>query len=930
MSKILECIHAYICQKNYIGSCSPMDQLYTLTEGTSQSDIDMLSSAVQAVGRVELGKVDSTNGVKLYPSGVTPNFDISSFSYFPKINDDYGALCCASLRKSLKNKSIRGSKELSHVVLFDSIPNEVYAIDMIRSRHFRSFNDIKLDETASVTNENEDFVCEVKPEEMPRISFDTFSSTPLEIEDIANIGSKTLQRIAEIFHALIVSKRNKKSLYIVYNPEDYDTVLDYLTITLKLMPASVANKFSFVTCLGKTSSVNFDICCIPTCDKEYISTLKSEGNVIMVTGLESIYVTEQKGAFAEFLLRSKISDFEQWLSACSRYTPYVTRIEHMDDIAILYNNTVERSFNIHNPEAFLHDLCSAIQIVSDRYALITEIDDELDRQLYGISKQLDSTLGAVQGYSFADIQQYIIAPIFDLFNKCKNNDEAAYKLYGWLKKILFGVSGQSRELENKHFEIVSRCFQVVKENLDDNYATFISYLGTEWDDLSRFFNQYLKDAKYSEASSSVVLLILSCLLQNLSNVRMFRPDMRDYLTKIYLQNNPDKFDEIVKCIFSSAKQYHDTELKYILDKVLRDGAEDRIITDRIKYLGQYFYQCGLLTESMNYIKERFVTQFGEDRVIHETFGVLLSFYLALSSKTDFTALHNTFATARNLVGENPTASLQGFIFGYWNKEIVVPNYKDTIKSIRFEDVPKEDVETYKVTLAYLKSPALRGVISAEFITAFEEFIDEYTSYIRQKEREGGLLNERISFVAREISLLDNKTILRILNKYLGEDAVSNGLQRDNITDLKKDRHISDFAKKETVKYLSNSTSTNRVAFCSDVRAERTANFKDYRIISKDIFNNVIGSSIFTAIMTVIAALLSFLIYSRVVDSYFKTIYIILVVAIAIISVIVYWSNYKDRHLRNVLVMSIWQMILVLLATLGVYTLIQFVLISVGV
>ena len=50
-------------------------------------------------------------------------------SYFPKINDDYGALCCASLRKSLKNKSIRGSKELSHVVLFDSIPNGVYAID---------------------------------------------------------------------------------------------------------------------------------------------------------------------------------------------------------------------------------------------------------------------------------------------------------------------------------------------------------------------------------------------------------------------------------------------------------------------------------------------------------------------------------------------------------------------------------------------------------------------------------------------------------------------------------------------------------------------------------------------------------------------------------------------------------------------------------
>ena len=83
-------------------------------------------------------------------------------------------------------------------------------------------------------------------------------------------------------------------------------------------------------------------------------------------------------------------------------------------------------------------------------------------------------------------------------------------------------------------------------------------------------------------------------------------------------------------------------------------------------------------------------------------------------------------------------------------------------------------------------------------------------------------------------------------------------------------------------------------------------------------------------MAVIAALLSFLIYDRVVDSYFKTIYIIFVIAIAVISEIVYWSNYKDRRLRNVLVMSIWQMILVLLATLGVHTLIQFIFISVGV
>lgn len=929
MSKIIEGIHAYICQRNYIGNCSPMDQLYTLTEGTSQSDLDMLTSAVQSVGRVELGKVDSTNGVKLYPGSISPNYDISSFSYFPKINAEYGALCCSSLRKSLKNKNIRGSKELSHVVLFDSIPNGMYAIDLIASRHFRGFNDIKLDETSSLASESEDLVCEVKPNEMPRITFDEFSSSPLKIEDITNLGSKTLQRIAEIFHALIISKRDKKPLYIVYNPEDYSIVLDYLTITLKLMPASVANKFSFVTCLGKTSRVNFDICCIPTCDKEYISTLKSEGNVIIVTGLESDYLSESKGAFAGLLSRSKPSDFALWLSASYRYTPYVTRIEHMDDVATLYSNTIEKEFNVNQPEESLRDLSNAIQVVSERYGLITEIEDELDRQINGISKQLDSALGAVQSYSIADIKHFLIAPIINLFNRCNTNAGISDKLYGWLKNVLFGISGQSKELEAKHFDIASRCFQVVRDSLHDYYNSFISYLGSEWDGLSKFFNQYLKDAKYSEASSSVVLSILTCLLQNLSNTRQYRSDMRDYLTRIYLQNNPDKFDEIVKRVFSSSKQFHDTELKYIFDKVLKDGADKKITSERIKYLGQYFYQYGLLTESMSYIKEQYNTQFGEDLIINETFEVLLGYYLSVSSKTDFASLHSSFQTAKDLVGENPTASLHGFVFGYWNKAIVVPNFKNAIKAIRFEEVTEEDIEAYKNTLSYLKSPVLRSVISAEFIAAYDKFIENYTIYITQQKREGELISDRINFVARELSLLDNKTILRILNKYIGSEQVSEGLRTENITDLKKDRRLSEFAKKETVKFLSNKNSSNHVAFCNEVRKERTSHYKDYRIISRDIFNNILGSTLFSVIMAVIAALLSFLLYNKVVDSYFKTIYIVFVVAIAAISEIVYWSNYKDRRLRNVLVMSIWQMSLMLIATLGLYTLLQFIFVTIG-
>ena len=136
MGKLLECIFGYICRNNYVGECLPADQIYTITKNSSEKDVSILSEAVQNIGRVELAKIDIRSGVSLYSKKVEPNFNISSYIYLPLNNGGYGVFSCASLRRSLRDKNIRGSKELSHVIVFNEVQDDFYVVDMLQHKYF--------------------------------------------------------------------------------------------------------------------------------------------------------------------------------------------------------------------------------------------------------------------------------------------------------------------------------------------------------------------------------------------------------------------------------------------------------------------------------------------------------------------------------------------------------------------------------------------------------------------------------------------------------------------------------------------------------------------------------------------------------------------------------------------------------------------------
>ena len=53
MGKVLECVYAYIYKNNYAGACSLGKQIYTLTEGLTARENDMLAGIMPTGQRLE-------------------------------------------------------------------------------------------------------------------------------------------------------------------------------------------------------------------------------------------------------------------------------------------------------------------------------------------------------------------------------------------------------------------------------------------------------------------------------------------------------------------------------------------------------------------------------------------------------------------------------------------------------------------------------------------------------------------------------------------------------------------------------------------------------------------------------------------------------------------------------------------------------------
>ena len=341
MSKVLECIYAYLYRNNYMGRCGGGDNVYTLTEGLELAEMDALDSVMRYKGTVELEKIDMDRGVVRH-SASRPKVDdqIVSFSYYPAASKRHSAVCRHSYRQSLHGLSVRGHKELVHALLFEEIPAGDYAVDYTDSPILEEHGEIPLDGSAQVAG---DAVCEVRPEKLKPHTIEDFAylSHPLSLSDIRALPGPPLLTLAETVHAILTAKRSGRPMCFLYDPADWAVAREFLRAALKLFPAKLSNKLSLVTCYGSEKGpAVVDVCGIPTCDDEYISSLKQMSCAVQLSpgGTGVTGIGGEKGPFAAFLASATDFEFETWLSKTEAYFASVESFEGMDEAALLFMN----------------------------------------------------------------------------------------------------------------------------------------------------------------------------------------------------------------------------------------------------------------------------------------------------------------------------------------------------------------------------------------------------------------------------------------------------------------------------------------------------------------------------------------------------------------------------------------------------------------
>ncbi|MCH5157419.1 MAG: hypothetical protein J1G02_06070 [Clostridiales bacterium] len=934
MTKIFECIYAYIYKFNYAGSCSLGKQVYTLTSDLSPRDIDVVTGIMPTIDNVGVAKIDAHDGVKLVDSKINPDYDMVSFAYYPTTRAiDFRALCRFGMRQSLKDLSVRGTREIAHALIFDGVSRDKYVVDYMDNSVFDSYKDIQLD---TEQNSVDDSVCEVQPSMLDPLDMDNFSSYPLASTDIYNLGPSAVKSLAEIVNAIIVAKTNRKTAFIVYDPEDWELAKEYIKIALKLFPAHVANEFSFVTCYGRTDSISVDICGVPTRDDDYISMLQKKGYVVRLDITGATGIGGDKVPFADFLSKASNRDLENWLDESANFYEYTERLEDVNDVIKLYLNRGD--VRDENTQASLRQLTDSIGLISRNLDLITKIPYECRAQVNSIKYRVEKLCAEIQNISSETLFNELFLPVIRLLSEFdKRALEEKSTLIDMVYTIIFGNQGQSKASTRRHFEFISFYSAKIMQELTNCRLDIADYMQTRWGFLRQFFEDYFGDTEYVEYAASFGLVLLQSLLRDLEREGDIYSDVRDYFVSAYLSVKSNQLVKILDIAFAVAKPT--AVYKYATNTLLRRGNNVELYQDRVATFTTFLIERNLLATAIPFYKEKFVAPFGTDLELVETIlNKLLQAYILPPSQHTMDEIYTLFKKAQSLLDGQDNIGLQKFIYDDFAKRIINPLYAEAIKRVRFEDVTEADMERYRELLNVYNTVGFAQQVDRKFCPSLEELLVSFQTFLSQTQREAELVKFRVDFVARELLLLDKKTILKVLYDHIGEVKVNQQFEQHGISEkpLKHERFlkVSEIIAREFLSDnghgLSESSkqalADEKVALAKEIRETKSARNKGSRMRRLgDSAKAIISSTILAAVMAVIVAVVGYLFYNFVANGYFISIYLVFTLAAVVLSETMYWYNYSERRKCNIIVRTAWQTAVILVVMMGLFIAAQFVL-----
>lgn len=868
------------------------DFLFAETENLTYEEKELLSA--NDLSFANLAKVDKERGLV---DVVTEINEVTCSYSFKKIKDGTRLLFCKH-KNIIHDNSDRGRVEVIHFLNLDSDVeaksaslSEVPAIKSDIKQYVLSDTNSLLKPIVNLESENE-------------LSFEDFIRNKDQIIDILN--------------HIIFAKKSSKTLYICYKISEINQFHDAFFKALKLLPKEVSNSISYVSCYGGSSSDLYDVIGVAI-EPSKIKEMDFESGGVLLRFPYSEYLSGK-----EEIISNPLHEVLNSISQKLEYASFQRFIKnnYQDEASIeSYLKFVEfyRSINFKNEFVenkeyqFVIAFNDCLSFYKDNIEVVEQFDKDtlihlyqnLEGQVNCFSKLLDLTAVDVEVNN-------TIKLLFDIYNLSKNI-EAKEDCINWIYSILFDFDYSFSD--TKYISIRSDWIDkaIISDELSDLlFAHILSndalYNAFEEMSVALTSNEsgiHTEQALYSKLFS---YLFARYELDSLNRTRIVDVVAKHLVSLINVADVIELIfqikDDIRKCF-------------YIVSSVVV-SLDDEVLDGFLHSLNNYVTNNGLITEAL--LEVRLGSYSGSNREkVFKLKSYIIDSYIGKDEVTTYEDLLS-YVLALQVFKENKV------VFEEINNRFI-SNHFSSLAVDDFEELPlsairKADPKNLEVLYDTFKTR--HEPLPKRLIQCIKDKKEAIAEYERIKGRENELIDFRITFIVRAVSLLPEKESREICYKYINKELADKYINPSlNLSKEQYSENVSTladiFLHEVEEKDIINGKSMDHLRFTKEIiESQNKKRFNIHTVATlAESFANLI---IFGGATLLLAFGLSLLFYNFVTNKTYLTSYIIISIVVGALSGIVALVNVKNKGRYNIYLISTIECLLMVLVGTGLFTL----------
>lgn len=969
MVKLCECVWANIRKAHTSGR---KDDTYLQTTNLKGllPDVDLDKCRTNEFPD-EISGVDAECGIKTKDLKDF-QWDMVSYMYTPatpsvseKKNTNVRGLAKAAYRSNLKEKDIRGEPVYRHALFFEKNKEtaSMHVSDLLGQLKEKWLEGIAYEEDGT------DVVEGTKKNDEP-IEIDAeFPAWDVVSEVLYRQDGeerKNKEQTVRLLRFLNLAMRENKKLVYVYAPKDWKQALCIMRAALRLLPCRIANEVGFDTCCGVVpKNMGRQFYGVPACDKSWIeNNLLRNSNFYVAFfddgRFEDAWRQEQNAKlprmkpgediYADFLEQADEETLRIWFEALREEETHITSSAEFNMFLRIFqwkNKSVNEGKEFNEACERLHILASGKNL---EFALKRN-------RLQGILWAYDAYENSFEfvfrcaamnkiNYDGRSVKDKLLFPLIDLYKetngKCQNDEDDL--LLQAVCNTLFYIE-EDDALQERHYKFFDEHFPSIREKLECCKKALIKKLSAEWHERQRFFDGYA-GSRYKRAYKGFCQWLLKDLLNGNGGENEC---LHDYFLGAFcsLLSGESGEDELLRkglleSVFAGERSL-DASLDFVRAKILGNGSGESVGRDAdcwlrsfVKFVGEK----GKLENTIQYYLDIETSPYSvkvgcETAVLDELLRVYISGIPAdLYGKDALDKILERYERVRRLCADcGGHISVYKKLYGDFNRRILQQSYQTALSATAPERVAQADVERYTTLAVALQRDAESGDSCfgdgvGQLLDAWNAWKRRYDSFCKQRDAARASLTFRAEEIAKMLLLLNDKTIIELLEAHIGKAYMrqwfrEKGIKRRNPS---KNPDFGKMVKELIVSFYRGELKDAegraiRPGYNDKLSGEIRRRYNEQSVtIGKaiDASGGFLQSLLFALIISVFAGGISYLCYRFFSDSYFVLICVIMAAVAFAVAQVTFWLNYPFRYVRSVVIEAFWQSLCIVCAVIAVY------------